>query len=98
MSSNEKEQGDQFKYLFGPPALLEGEDPQRYEALHEAIIADLAPKTALEWINVQDQVNKLWEEQRYRAYSSAIINGGIAKAVRYFLELICTFEYAEELD
>jgi hypothetical protein len=72
--------------LFGKPALLEGEDQERYLRLRAAIVADLKPKSILDWINVHDQVNKIWEEQRYKYAAAAIINGAMLKALQYYLE------------
>ena len=89
MSSNEVEKGDQFNFLFGTPPLLEGEDPKHYEGLRAAIIGDLKPKSALDWINVHDVVTKLWEERRFRKASAAIIRGGMLKAVLHYLQEIC---------
>jgi hypothetical protein len=37
---------------------------------------------------VHDQVNKLWEERRYRRAATALINGGMRNAVEYFLKSI----------
>jgi hypothetical protein len=56
--------------------------------LREAFVDGLKPKTAFDWINVHDQVNKLWEERRYRRAATALINGGLQSAVKYFLESI----------
>jgi hypothetical protein len=88
---------DRLDSLFGPPPLLAGEDPKRYERLRAAIVANLDPKSALEWIDAQDQVTKVWEEQRYRSYAAALINGGMLRAVDYYLEQTCEPDYAEDL-
>ena len=79
---------DEFKFLFGKPPLLEGEDLDHYMRLREAIVDGLNPKTVFDWINVHDQVNKLWQERRYRRAAAALINGGMQSAVKYFLESI----------
>jgi hypothetical protein len=79
---------DEFENLFGKPSLLEGEDLNHYMRLREAIVDGLKPKTVFNWINVHDQVNKLWEEQRYRRATTALITGSLRNAVEYFLKLI----------
>ena len=79
---------DEFEFLFGKPPLLEGEDLDHYMRLREAIVDGLNPKTVFDLINVHDQVNKLWEERRYRRAAAALINGGMQIAVKYFLEAI----------
>jgi hypothetical protein len=89
--SSEKPEGkniDQIDDLFGPPPLLDGEDEKRYMRLRKAIVDGLKPKTVFDWINAHDQVTKLWEERRYRRAATALINGGMRAAVKYFLESI----------
>ena len=69
--------------------MLEGEDREAYLALQSAVIEDLKPDGLMEWIGVNDLVNKLWEEQRYRRASTALIRSGTLKAIEYFLKDIC---------
>jgi hypothetical protein len=69
--------------------LLEGEDREAYLALQSAVIEDRKPDGLMEWIGVNDLVNKLWEEQRYRRASTALIRSGTLKAIEYFLKDIC---------
>jgi hypothetical protein len=83
------EMNDPFDDLFGKPCLLEGEDKERYQRLCTAIIRDLKPKNVFEWINARDQVDKIWEEQRYKRAATALINGGLFKAVEFYLREIC---------
>jgi hypothetical protein len=80
---------DQLESLFGEPPLLEGEDPGLYSRLRSAVIDDHKPETLVDWIYVNDLVIKLWEEQRYRRASTALIRSGMLKAVEYFLKDIC---------
>ena len=87
---------DQFEHLFGPPPLLAGEDEERYLRLRAAIVRDLKPDDVLDWINANDHINKLWEEQRYRRASVALINGALLKAVEFYLEDICEAPFHEE--
>ena len=79
---------DEFEFLFGKPPLLEGEDLDHYMRLRQAIVDGLNPKTVFDLINAHDQVNKLWEERRYRRAAAALINGGMQSAVKYFLKSI----------
>jgi hypothetical protein len=87
MSSDKPEDKmcDQLENLFGKPALLEGEDQERYLRLRAAVVGDLKPKSVFDWIDVHDQVNKLWEEQRYKHAAAALINGGLLKALQFYL-------------
>ena len=40
----------EFEVLAPPPLLLPGENLERYHALRQAIFADLAPRSAIEWL------------------------------------------------
>src|SRR5689334_14030805 len=79
----------QYESLFGQLPLLQGEDSGAYLALSSAVIAHLRPGNLMDWIHVVDLVNKLWEEQRFRQASTALISGAMLKAVKHFLEEIC---------
>jgi hypothetical protein len=79
----------QLESLLGQPQLLEGEDREAYLALQSAVIEDRKPDRLMEWIGVNDLVIKLWEEQRYRRASTALIRSGTLKAIEYFLKDIC---------
>ena len=69
---SENQNNDQFEFLFGKPSLLEGEDEERYLQLRAAIVAELEPKSVFDWINAKDQVDKLWEEERYKRAATAL--------------------------
>jgi hypothetical protein len=101
MSSDqpENEKNDQFEFLFGKPPLLEGEDEERYLRLRAAVVGELEPKSVFDWVNAKDQVDKLWEEQRYKRAATALINGGLLKALEYYLKTICeqSFDGARQL-
>jgi len=86
----------QLESLLGQPSLLEGEDREAYLALRSAVIEDRQPKTVMDWIHVHDLVTQLWEEQRFRRASAAIIRGGMLAALEYYLEEIDTSR--EEID
>jgi hypothetical protein len=47
--------------LFGPPPLIEGEDPAAYDELLVRISADVKPADILEDIWVRDVVDFTWE-------------------------------------
>jgi hypothetical protein len=78
----------QLEGLLGPPPLLEGEDREAYLALRSLVIEEAQPKTVTDWVDVYDFVTQLWEEQRFRRASVAIIRGGMLAALEYFLEKI----------
>jgi hypothetical protein len=88
MEGNGFEIPKQLESLLGQPPLLEGEDREAYLALRSALIEHRQPKTVMDWIHVHDLVTQLWEEQRYRRASAAIIRGGMLAAVQYYLREI----------
>jgi hypothetical protein len=77
MSSDkpENELNDQLESLFGKPALLESEDKERY--LRAAVLRDLKSKSTLDWIDAQDQIDKVWEEQRYKRAGVALNSSAV---------------------
>jgi hypothetical protein len=88
MENSKIEIPKQLESLLGPPPLLEGEDHAAYLALRAALIEDRRPETVMDWIHVQDLVTQLWEEQRYRRASAALIRGAMLAAVEYYLQEI----------
>ena len=56
----------EFEVLAPPPLLLPGESLEHYQRLQQAIFADLAPRSAIEWLLVIDVAELSWEIQRYR--------------------------------
>ena len=56
----------ELEVLAPPPLLLPGEQLEHYQALRQAIFADLAPRSAIEWLLAIDVAELSWEIQRYR--------------------------------
>jgi hypothetical protein len=56
----------EFDVLAPPPLMLPGENLERYHALRQAIFADLAPRSVIEWLLAIDVAELSWEIQRYR--------------------------------
>lgn len=48
------------------PPLMPGEHLEHYQALRQAIFADLAPRSAIEWLLAIDVAELSWEIQHYR--------------------------------
>ncbi len=71
--------------LFGEPALLKGEDKALYLKLRAAVAANLEPKTFADWTIVHDQTSKLWEEQRLKRATAALIDGAQPEALEILL-------------
>lgn len=68
--------------------LLEGENPDHFLSLLQSVVEDQNPKGIIEWLNSVDMAMKYWEELRLRRASTALIQGGMFKAVNFFLNQI----------
>src|ERR1035437_5481058 len=75
--------------LFGEPALIKGEDKERYMSLFAMVEADMKPKTFLDRMMVQEQTNKIWEEQRLRSNAAALTEGAFPEALEILLRPFC---------
>lgn len=75
----------QFENLFGKPPLLEGEDEARYQRLWAEIIHEHKPNSFSEFMNAKDQIDKIWEEQRYKRSSAALIDSAYVEALTCLL-------------
>lgn len=68
----------EFEALAPPPLLLPREHLEHYHALRQAIFADLAPQSAIEWLLAIDVAELSWEIQRYRVLRHKLL-GTFAK-------------------
>ena len=78
----------ELEILAPPPLLLPGESPERYQALRQAIFADLAPRSAIEWLLAIDIVELSWEIQRYRLLRHKLLESYRQKAIEAALRRI----------
>jgi hypothetical protein len=65
---------DQMPELFGPPALLKGENRRDYERLLNSFALEIKPQTVLELMCMRDIVDLTWEICRLRRYKASIID------------------------
>ncbi|RXH25791.1 hypothetical protein XH99_02815 [Bradyrhizobium nanningense] len=71
----------EFEALAPPPLLLPGEHLEHYQALRQAIFADLAPRSAIEWLLAIDIAELSWDIQRYRMLRHKLLETYRLKAV-----------------
>ncbi|MCA1495204.1 MULTISPECIES: hypothetical protein [unclassified Bradyrhizobium] len=71
----------EFAALAPPPLLLPGEHLDHYLALRQAIFADLAPRSAIEWLLAIDVAELSWEIQRYRMLRHKLLETSRQKAI-----------------
>jgi hypothetical protein len=48
-----------------------------YLRLRAAVLRDLKSKSTLDWIDAQDQIDKVWEEQRYKRAGVALNSSAV---------------------
>jgi hypothetical protein len=84
----EDETNDRFEEIFGEPALLEGEDRERYLRLYAAVEVDIEPKSFFDRMLVREQTDKIWEELRYKRCSAALIDSAHVEALASLLSPI----------
>ncbi|MGY3508894.1 hypothetical protein [Bradyrhizobium lupini] len=78
----------EFESLAPPPLLLPGEQLEHYQALQQAIFADLAPRSAIEWLLAIDVAELSWDIQRYRMLRHKLLETYRQKAVEAALRRI----------
>lgn len=88
----------EFEVLSPPPLLLPGESHERYQALRQAIFADLAPRSAIEWLLAIDVAELSWEIQRYRLVRHKLLEARRHKAVEAALRRIDMVGIAPEFE
>ena len=71
--------------LFGPPLLLAGEDPAKYDELLAQVCAAVKPVDVIEQMFVLDVVSATWELLRWRRLKAALLSALGCKELAAFL-------------
>ncbi|MGY8662701.1 hypothetical protein Q3C01_10065 [Bradyrhizobium sp. UFLA05-109] len=88
----------EFEVLAPPPLLLPGERLDHYQALRQVIFADLAPRSAIEWLLAIDIAELCWEIQRYRVLRHKLLETYRQKAIEASLRRIDMVGIAPDLE
>lgn len=83
--------------LFGPPPLLEGEDPAAYDELLARVSGAVKPADILEEIWVRDYVDLAWEILRLRRLKSQLLTANVHRGLKEILDRLCGYHHAEKL-
>jgi hypothetical protein len=67
--------------LAPPPLLLPGESLENYQTLRQAILSEIAPISAIEWLLAIDIVELSWEIQRYRLLRHKLLEKSRQRAI-----------------
>ncbi len=78
----------ELEALAPPPLLLPGESLQRYQFLRQAILMELAPRSAIEWLLAIDVVELSWEIQRYRLVRQKLLESYRQTAIEHTLRQV----------
>jgi hypothetical protein len=71
--------------LFGPPLLIEGEDPDTYDRLLARICSAAKPGDIIDEIYISDAMSLEWEVLRYRRFKWSLIRECGLELLRRFL-------------
>ena len=80
----------EFESLAPPPLLLPGESLERYHLMRQAILIELAPRSAIEWLLAIDVVELSWEIQRHRLFRQKLLESYRQRAIERTLTQIDT--------
>jgi hypothetical protein len=80
---------DYVSRRIGQPALLPGEDPEKYAALFDEIWATLNPTNIFERFWVEDLTAQIWEAARYRRMMTKVLMAGEIAVARAAYERLC---------
>jgi hypothetical protein len=83
--------------FFGPPPLIDGEDPAAYAALLARVTAEVEPKGALEDIWVREVVDLVWEALRWRRLKASLLQAAAHRGLEEILQPLAGYEKAKGL-
>lgn len=72
--------------IFGPPAILTGEDAAAYNDLLARVSGTLKPSDIFEEIWVREIVDLIWETLRWRRHQAGLIKAAVPKALEQILK------------
>ena len=78
------------------PTLLPGESIERYQLMRQAILSDIAPKSAIEWLLAVDVIELSWEIERYRMLRHKVLMQYREQAIEKCLRRIDLLEISPE--
>jgi hypothetical protein len=65
----------ELEQLAPPPLLLSGKSIQRYHLMRRAVLLELAPRSAIDWILATDVVESSWEHPALPALAAKLSFG-----------------------
>lgn len=84
---------------FGPPQLLDGEDPAKYNELFAQVRAAVKPADIIEEMFVDDFVSATWESLRWRRLKSTLLRAQASDNLKDVLDRELDYDqYSEEFE
>jgi hypothetical protein len=77
-----------LKAIARPQSLLPGERLQDFEAIRDAVIQDVGPRSGLEWLWTMDLIDLSWDIVRYRALRQKLLENYREAAIEAILQRI----------
>ena len=74
--------------LFGPPPILEGEDPKAYDEILDRVFGAVGPTNFIHEIWVRDLVDGAWTTLRWRRTSATLVSKEVSEKVKKKAELL----------
>ena len=78
----------EFEALIPQPLLLPGENLEHYQLMRQAIFAEIAPRSVIEWLLAIDVVELSWDIQRYRLLRHKVLETFRQQAIERALSRI----------
>src|ERR1700751_4176317 len=78
----------EFEVLAPPPLLLPGESLEQYQLMRQAIVSEIAPRSAIEWLLVIDVIELSWDIKRYRLLRHKVLENYRQRAIERTLAQI----------
>lgn len=78
----------ELMFLIEQPCLMPGENRQDFEALRLVMIEEIRPETKIEWLWLQDLVERSWEILRYRRLKQRVLESFRQAAIASILHAI----------
>jgi hypothetical protein len=72
---------DEMKARLGRPPLMMGESEEEYWNWWMLLAEEYQPKTASDWLDVNDLAHKHWEKRRLQRYGPPLLEGAVIDAV-----------------
>jgi hypothetical protein len=82
--------------LFGPPQLVEGEDPDAYDELLGHVCTALRPVDVIDEILINDFVSSEWDVLRWRRFKMSLIRAFEVRALEDFLPARLDYDHCRK--